>query len=124
VRWERLFLEGEVQYAIRGPGRHDYDFANDLVWSGGLGVFLIDRATHRVAVEFVCAGETKGEDKFRGRRSDDTSATNVYLGPKISASFRNRFTAEVALDIPVRQENSGIQIMPDYRLHAAIGWTF
>jgi hypothetical protein len=124
ARWQRLFVTGDVQYAIRGQGEHDYDFANDLLWSGGVGVFIIDRASHRLAVQFMSSGETKGEDEFRGVRSSDTSATNVFLGPKISASWRDRLTADVELDIPVRQENSGVQIVPDYRLRATVSWSF
>ena len=124
VRWKSVFFSGDVQYAIRGDGKHDYDFANDFLWSGGPGIYLIDRATHRVAVQFVCTGETKGEDEFRGTRSDDTSATTVFLGPKIGASWHDRLTADVELDIPVSRENSGVQIMPDYRLRATISWSF
>jgi hypothetical protein len=124
MRWQGLFLTGDVQYAIRGHGKHGYDFANDLLWSGGAGVYLIVRNTHRLAVQFVASGETKGEDEFRGVRSDDTSASAIFLGPKISASWRDRLTADVELDIPVHQENSGIQIVPNYRLRAAISWSF
>jgi hypothetical protein len=124
ARWRRVFVSGEVQYAIRGSGKHDYDFANDLLWSGGVGVVLIERETHTLAVQFVCSGETKGEDEFRGVRSDDTSATNVFLGPRLSGTWRDRLTADFELGIPVHQENSGVQIVPDYRLRAGLSWSF
>jgi hypothetical protein len=124
LRWKRVFLSGEVQYTLRGQGKHDYDFADDFLWAAGPGVTLIDQPTHLLAVQFVCSGETKGEDKFRGVRADDTSTTGVFLGPKFSASFHDRFTAEIGLDVPIHQENSGVQIVPDYRFHATVGWAF
>jgi hypothetical protein len=122
--WRRIFVTGEIQYAIRGSGKHSYDFANDLLWSGGLGLKLIERETHTLGVQFVCSGETKGEDKFRGIRSDDTAATNVFLGPRIIGRWNDRCTADVELGFPVHQENTGVQIVPDYRLRAGFSWSF
>jgi hypothetical protein len=124
VRWKRLFFETDVQYAVRGDGEHSYDFANDFSWSGGPGVTLIDRETHSLSVQFVCSGEDKGEDEFRGVRADDTSITQVFMGPKISGTWRDRFAAEVELDIPIHQDNTGVQIVPDYRIRAAVSWSF
>ncbi|MEQ1861409.1 MAG: hypothetical protein ABMA13_15915 [Chthoniobacteraceae bacterium] len=124
ARWKRIFFNGEVQYAIRGDGEHNYDFANDLLWSGGPGVTLIERDTHTLSVQLVCSGETKGEDEFRGRRAADTATTQVFLGPKISGTWRERFAAEVGLEVPIHRDNSGVQIMPDYRLRAAMSWSF
>jgi hypothetical protein len=124
ARWQRLFVSGEVQYANRGSGKHDYDFANDLLWSGGIGVVLIDRDPKTLAVQFVCSGETKGEDEFRGVRSNDTSVTTVFLGPKITGTWRDRLTADIELGIPVLRENSGLQVVPDYRLRAGLSWSF
>lgn len=124
ARWKRLFFAGEVQYALRGDGEHRYDYADDLMWSGGPGVTLIERETHTLSVQLICSGETKGEDDFFGKRANDTATTQVFLGPKISGTWRDRFSAEVELDIPVLQENSGVQILPDYRLRAAVSWAF
>lgn len=124
ARWKRLFFTGEVQYAIRGQGEHHYDYANDLLWSGGPGITLIERDTHTLSLQFVCSGETKGEDVFYGETATDTATTQVFLGPKIIGTWRDRFSAEVELDAPVLQENSGVQMMPDYRLRAAVSWSF
>lgn len=124
ARWKRIFFTGELQYALRGDGEHSYDYGDDLMWSGGPGVTLIDRETHTLSMQFICSGETKSEDEFRGVRSNDTAMTQVFLGPKISGTWRDRFSAEVELDVPVHQENSGVQIAPDYRLRAALSWSF
>ncbi len=124
VRWKRFFFTGEAQYAIRGDGEHHYDYADDLLWSGAPGVVLIERESHTLSAQLVCSGETKGEDYFYGEKSTDTATTQVFLGPKISGTWRDRFSAEVELDVPVHQDNSGVQIVPDYRLRAAVSWAF
>jgi hypothetical protein len=41
ARWKRLFLTGAMQYAIRSEGDFSYQFANDWIWSGGPGVYLL-----------------------------------------------------------------------------------
>lgn len=124
LRWKRLFFETDVQYAIRGDGEHSYDYANDFSWSGGPGVTLIEKGTHTVSMQFVCSGEDKGEDHFRDVKADDTAITQVFLGPKISGTWRDRLAAEVELDVPIHQDNSGVQIVPDYRIRAAVSWSF
>jgi hypothetical protein len=124
VRWKRVFFTGEVLYTVRGNGDHDYDYANDFQWIAGPGCMLIDRESHTLSIQFVCSGETKGEDQFRGKGSDDTSITEVFIGPKFAGSWRDRLAAEIALEAPVHQDNSGVQIVPDYRIRAAISWMF
>jgi hypothetical protein len=124
LRWKRVFFTGEVQYVVRGDGDHDYDYANDFQWTAGPGFTLIDRESHTLSFQFICSGETKGEDEFRGRKADDTSITQVFIGPKFSGTWRDRFAAEFALDVPVHQYNSGVQVVPDYRIRASINWMF
>ncbi|MEO8351401.1 MAG: hypothetical protein ABI680_06700 [Chthoniobacteraceae bacterium] len=124
LRYQRVFLTGDVQYAIRGEGSFDYRFANDFSFSAGPGVYLIDQPTHTLALHAIVSGETKGKDEFRGMAADDTAATTIFLGPRIAATWRDRFSAEVELDVPVSRDNSALQIVPDYRLRAAVSWAF
>ena len=124
AQWQRAFFAGEVQYAIRTEGDFDYRYANDLTWSAGPGVGLIVKDTHRVTMQFVCSGESKGKDKFRGVKAGDTAVTTVFLGPKISLLWRDRFNADVELAVPILRDNTELQIVPDYRFRAAVGWRF
>src|SRR5258705_3250276 len=41
TRWHEWFVSANVQYAIRSKGDFDYQFANDLTWSGGPGYYLV-----------------------------------------------------------------------------------
>jgi hypothetical protein len=124
ARWQRVFVTADVQYAIRTRGDHQYHFANDLLWNAAPGVYLIDTDNTTLALQCVCSGETKGRDEIRGVEAEDTAITSVFLGPKITATWKNRFSAEVGLDLPVSIDNSSLQIVPDYRVRAAVSFQF
>ena len=75
TRWKRLFLTASVQYAIRSKGDFEYEFANDLTWFGGPGVYLVLGHQYTLAVQAVVSGENKGKDTFQGQSADDTGVT-------------------------------------------------
>jgi hypothetical protein len=124
ARYRRVFLAGEIQYASRGDGSFDYRYANDLSFSTGPGVYVIDTPDVTLALRAIFSGETKGKDHFRGNAVDDTAATFLYLGPKIAFTWRDHLSAEVELDLPVSRDNSSLQIVPDYRVRAGLSWAF
>ncbi len=41
MRYKNVFFETNVQFTLRGDGAHQYHFANDLVWSGGPGYYVV-----------------------------------------------------------------------------------
>jgi hypothetical protein len=124
ARWKRMFVSASVQYAIRSRGEFDYEFANDLIWAGGPGMLLVVTDPFTLSLQANVSGETKGRDKFRGETVDDTGITAVYLGPEIIAAWQEQFSVELGLDVPVHLANTGLQIVPDYRAHAAVTWHF
>jgi len=124
VRWKRLFLNGEMQYAIRTEGDFHYQFANDWTWSGGPGAYLVLKDDCTVAFEVATSGESKGQDTQNGVATDDTAETIVYVGPEIYFTWQDRLSAHVGADLPVSIASTGDQIVPDYRIHAAITWRF
>ena len=124
ARYRRMFLAGEIQYAIRGDGSFDYRYANDLSFSTGPGVYVIDSSDATFALRAIFSGETKGKDHFRGTSVDDTAVTLLYLGPKVAFTWRDHLSAEVEFDIPVLRDNSSLQIVPDYRVRAGLSWAF
>jgi len=127
--WKRLYLDSMVQYSIRRPGDFDYEFANDLMWEIGTGLFvLLDETMLRDGVtlgaEAVFSGETKGNDKLETVKLDDTSVTALYLGPNLSFTWGSALHFSVGADFPVLQNNSSLQIMPDYRIRGGLTWRF
>jgi hypothetical protein len=123
-RWKRLFVTASTQYAIRSEGDFGYRYANDLTWNGGPGVFVWMRHDRTLAVQCNVSGEWKPKDTFRGSKADDTALTAVYVGPEISVTWREHLSAELGLDFPVIEDNSALQLVPDYRVRAAATWRF
>ena len=124
TRWNRGFFTANLQYAIRTKGDFDYQFANDLTWSGGPGVYLVLSHNYTLGLQAVVAGEAKGRDTFQGDKAEDTGVVAVYLGPQISFTWREKLSAQVALDLPVSIRNTALQTVPDYRLRAGLTWHF
>ena len=123
LRYKSMFFETNVQFAARTEGTHEYRFADDLIWSGGPGYYVVRNADTILGIQFVASGEYKGRDRFRGQPADDTGIGSVFLGPRVLAS-RGRWSAEVSAELPVFIHNTALQAVPDYRLHGAISVQF
>jgi len=124
TRWKRLFVNGQMQYAIRTEGAFQHQYANDWTWAGGPGVYLALRDDYTIALQGTVSGESKGKDTFGGVPDNDSAETIVYVGPEISFTWSENFSAHIGADVPVSYGNSGDQIMPSYRIHAAVTWRF
>jgi hypothetical protein len=124
ARWENLFLTAHVQYAIRSTGDYDYRYANDLIWLGGPGVFLVFSEEHTLSLQVVVSGETKPQDTFQGEKAEDTGITSVFLGPQLNYTWSDKLSAEVGMDLPVSINNTALQAVPNYRARAALTWHF
>ena len=123
LRYKNFFFETNVQFTLRGDGTHQYHFANDLIWSGGPGYYIVRNRDTVFGVQLAASGEYKDVDRFRGEAAEDTGITSVFLGPRLVAS-RGRWSAEVAVDLPVSIDNTSLQSVPDYRLHGGISIQF
>jgi hypothetical protein len=122
--YDRVFATAELHYAIRSEGDFDYRYANDLTWTGGPGAYLLLDHDRSLALQAVLSGETKGKDRQAGRRLDDTAVTNLFVGPGLLFTWGTSLAAEAALDVPVYQHNTSLQIVADYRLRVAAIWRF
>ena len=124
TRWHKGFLSANVQYAIRSKGDFDYEFANDLTWSGGPGYYLALTHKYTLALQAVVSGEHKGKDTFQGESAEDTGVTAVYLGPQLSFTWGTHLGAYLAADLPISIENTSLQTVPDYRIRGGMTWHF
>ncbi len=124
VRYQRMFVNANIQYSIRTKGDFDYRFANDLIWSGGPGVYLVLENKWTLSVQLNVSGENKPRDIFQGGKAEDTGIRAVYFGPEVSATWQGKLSAELGADFPVDIENTALQIVPDYRVRAGVTWRF
>jgi hypothetical protein len=124
ARWKHLFLTGGFQYAARTEGDFGHQYANDFTWAGGPGYYLELRHAYTLALQLIVSGESKGKDTVHGVPDEDSAETIVYLGPQIDFTWTTQLSAQFGVDIPVSIDNSGLQVVPDYRVHAALTWRF
>ena len=124
ARWKRIFLNGQMQYAIRSEGDFQHQYANDWTWNGGPGAYLWLNQKCTLAAQVVTSGESKGKDTFVGVPDDDSAATAVYLGAQLNFTWGSSLSAQLGADLPVSIASSGLQVVPDYRIHAAVTWRF
>ena len=122
--WRRLFVTAATQFAIRSEGDFDYQYAHDLTWVGGPGVFALLTHRYSLGLQAVLSGETKGKDTQRGERLADTGITALYVGPGLAFTWGTSLAADVALDLPAIQDNTAMQIVPDYRIRGGVTWRF
>ena len=122
--WQRMFVNVGVQYLLRTEGSFDYTFANDLIWNGALGEYVFLTHQYSVAPLVALTGETKGNDTLNGVKGDDTGVTALYLGPGLQVTWGSSLAANFNVDLPVLENNSGLQIVPNSRLRAGLTWQF
>jgi len=94
ANWQRLFLSGGAQYAIRSRGGIEHRYANDLSWHVKPGGYLW-LAHGTLGLVLSVTGEHKGKEKP---------------------------SAELGVDLPVVMDNTALQLVPDYRVRAALTW--
>lgn len=123
LRYKNIFFETNLQFTLRGDGAHQYHFANDLVWSGGPGYYLVRNQETIAGLEFELSGEYKDVDRFRGKPANDTGITSVFVGPRLVIS-RGRWSAELTGEFPVLIDNTALQAVPDYRVRAGFSFHF
>jgi opacity protein-like surface antigen len=124
LRYKHLFASGGLQYAARTEGSFGHQYANDLTWSGGPGVYVALTHNYTLSLQAVISGETKGKDTENGEADGDSAETIGYVGPQVNFTWSSTLSAQVGADLPVHVENSGLQVVPSYRVRAAFTWRF
>ena len=122
--WRRFYWSTAVQYMMRTTGSIDYRYANEVTWGGGPGVYPFVTHDGTVSLQALVSGEHKGLDSLAGEPAEDTGITAVYMGPSVAFTWGTQLAGEIGADFPILQNNTSVQLVPDYRLHVAVGWRF
>ncbi|HXE94964.1 MAG TPA: hypothetical protein VN642_01055 [Dongiaceae bacterium] len=123
-RWQRLYLTSGLQYSIRTRGDFDYQYANDLSWYVKPGGYLWLAHEGTLGLQLAVSGEAKGKDNMAGVTADDTGITSVFIGPELNFTWKENLSAELGAEFPVVANNTALQLVPDYRIKAAVTWRF
>jgi len=122
--WQKLFVSGALQYNIRSRGDFDYRFANDLAWHVKPGGYLWLTHQASLGLQLAVSGEEKGKDDLAGVAAEDTGMSSVFAGPELSFTWKEKVSAELGAEFPLRLDNTALQLVPDYRVKAAFTYRF
>jgi hypothetical protein len=122
--WNRLYGTAGLQYAVRTTGAFGYRFANDLNAAATVGWFVLLQHDLSLGLEAVVGCETKGDDTLDGSPETDTALTALYAGPGARFTWQSALSAELVADLPAIENNSGLQVVPTYRLRGGLVWHF
>jgi len=123
-RWQRLYLNSGLQYTIRSRGDFNYQYANDLAWYVKPGGYLWLAHNGTLGLQLAVSGEDKGKDNLAGAEAVDTGITSIFIGPELNFTWKENLSAELGTEFPVVSNNTALQIVPDYRIKAALTWRF
>lgn len=123
-RWQRLYVTGGITYTIRSRGDFGYQYANDLTWNIKPGGYLWLTHENTLGLQLAVSGEDKGKDNLAGVKAEDTGMTSVFIGPELSYTWHEHLSAELGAEFPVVSNNTALQLVPDYRIKAAVTWRF
>jgi hypothetical protein len=124
ARWQRLYLNSGMQYTIRTRGDYDYQYANDLSWYVKPGGYLWLTHDGTLGLQLAVSGEDKGKDNLAGVIANDTGITSIFIGPELNFTWKENLSAELGTEFPVVANNTALQLVPDYRIKAALTWRF
>ncbi len=117
------FFRADVMYMIRTEGDHQYQYANDLTWRTGPGVFLLNSESERLSFSANFSGEYKREDQIGGVDEEGSSMRAAFLGPRLAYASGD-LLADFGVDLPIDIQNSGYQAVAQYRLRGALSYRF
>ncbi len=124
LSWHQFFGSASAQYAVRGKGSFDYRYANELNWLASVGGYVLLEPTHSLALQAVASGAYKGNDELDGESLGDSRAAFVFLGPGVTFTWKTSLGADLTADLPVSRHNTGVQIVPSYRIRGGVTWHF
>jgi hypothetical protein len=122
--WQRLFLNAQFQYYLRSEGRSEFKYGNELMISGGPGVFVLLDKAYTLSLQAFALYDNMAEDEIQGVPSTATGLRAWYLGPVVNFTWGSRLCANVGAEFPLSIDNNGYQSVPNYRLHGGISWRF
>ena len=123
VRYDRWFFGAQGQYYLRTTANW-YRFGDEIIASGGPGVYLLSKKAFTLALQANAIYDTMARDVVFDVKSTETGWRSWYIGPLLSLTWGDHFSANAGVDIPLKIENNGLQTVPDYRFHGGLSWRF
>lgn len=123
-RWQKFFFNAQVQYYLRTKGRSGFRYGDEIMLSGGPGGFVWLDKMGSLSLQVNLIFDHMGRDQLDGVTSNSTGSSAWYLGPILNATWGDRLTANVGVELPLQIDNGGYQAVADFRLHGGVSWRF
>ncbi len=124
ARWRRAFFNAQFQYYLRSEGAGSYQNANDLMVSGGPGIFLWVSNRSTLSTQCQMAYETSGCDELLDSASTHMGMTAWYMGPILVWTWKSHFSRLAGAELPVRIASRGFQNVAIYRVNLSETYRF
>lgn len=122
-RYERFLFLATTQYTLRTEGDFNYRFANDIIWDVGPGYYFSLDHELTIAGRIAVSGEHKPSDKHDGEIVEDSSVSNVYVGPQILVTAFEDLSIEATVEGRVSRDNSD-GVLPEWRVRSGLNYRF
>jgi hypothetical protein len=123
-RWKRFFLNAQFQYYLRTEGESSFTFGDEIMVSGGPGAYVWLSEAGTLSLQLNAAYDSMARDRIEGDKLNQTGWTGWFIGPQLTLTLGEHFSANAGVDVPLHIANNGLQNVPDYRLHAGVSWRF
>lgn len=124
ARWRRLFFNSQAQYYLRTEGEDTFEYGDELIVSGGPGGYVLLADNFTLSLQAVAVYDMLARSELLGRISDRTGMTAWYMGPQVTLTWGEHFSANAGADLPLRIDNNGFQNVPNFRFHAGVSYRF
>lgn len=121
---DKLVAVADVQYIIRTEGDFDYRYNNDLLWQLSAGGYVMLDDTHTILARMNLLGEYKDTDVVNGDREPDTGLFTLFTGPEVVFTVYDHLLGQLSFELPLLRENTGVQIVSDYRIRLGLIYRF
>jgi hypothetical protein len=124
ARWQRWFFNAQFQYYLRTEGEAGFEYGDEILVSGGPGVFLVTTASWSLSLQANGLYDQMQEDELLGKTSSRTGSTAWYVGPLLAFTWGGNLSVTAGVDVPLQISNGGYQSVPSYRVNGGVSWRF
>lgn len=123
-RQDRFMANGSLRYSFRNTGSYGYRFADEFQWDVGPGYYLTFKPRSSLALQVDFNGTIKDTDRLARAPVVDTGVNQVYVGPRVTATWNGNSNAFLGVDLPIHQTNTDLQLVPSYRIRGGASFRF
>jgi hypothetical protein len=124
LRDDRFVGIADAQYIGRTTGENDFRFGDKMTAHVTPGYVFFQRNKDIFAFLVDSSFTFVGEADMSGATVPNTGESSFYMGPRILATFNDKFSSYVGVSLPVYHDMTGTQLAADYQIIASVMGAF